>query len=190
MKTSVLNCPNCKANIKIATKKQEYLFCPYCGSQVFLDGEKGEYTYNYNYTKRTINDAEVIRAKTEEKKARYEHRSGWYWVIGFIIFCAGIFLYEYYSDIQEQKAADIAKSEGMISAGDYYDYEEKNYLSVQKQLESAGFTNIELVDLNDASWFSKTKKKDTVENVSINGSSEFHDSDYFEKDAKVVITYH
>lgn len=188
MRASVLKCPNCEATLKLDSKKQDFLYCPYCGSQVYLDEEKNEYTINYNYTKRTINDADIIRAKTEAKKARNERLSAVYCIVALFALIAFCMFMDGFGSKEQRQKVEIAISEGKISAGWHSDYDGKNYLSVQKQLEGAGFTNIELVDLNDVWYFSS--KKDTVENVSINGDSSFSSSDYFEKDAKVVISYH
>lgn len=49
MKLQRLNCPKCNGflNMEI-TKKSDYIFCPYCGQQFFIDKEKQEYTFNKN----------------------------------------------------------------------------------------------------------------------------------------------
>ena len=62
------------------------------------------------------------------------------------------------------------------------------YQAVLEQLDSAGFTNITTIDLDDAGWI--INKADTVDSVSIGGDSSFISSDYFEPDAKVIISYH
>ena len=69
------------------------------------------------------------------------------------------------------------------------DYEEDNYKQVVKQLESAGFQNIETFEIADlvTGWI--TKDGD-VDRVSINGDYDFDEGDIFPKDATVVVTYH
>lgn len=81
-----------------------------------------------------------------------------------------------------------AESQGKILAGYYGDFEDKNYESVVAHFEAAGFTNIELIDLDDlgiAFW-----NNGKVESVSIGGDTSFDSSDYFSPDAKVIISYH
>ena len=70
MKTRVLKCPECNANLEIEDNL-ESCFCKYCGCQIFIDDEKQEYTINKNINinknvhKRYTDDADVIRAKNE-----------------------------------------------------------------------------------------------------------------------------
>ena len=194
MKLRILHCPSCHASLKLDSKKQDFLYCPYCGAQISLESDNDEYTVNYNYTKninhteRIVNEAEIIRAKNEGKKIHINFGEGSGALAMLLVFCLVLFGMAAFLESGEEKKAQIAVSEGKISAGYYNDYIEKNYVSVQKQLEAAGFTNVEVVDLNDAGLFKN--KKDTVENVSVNGDSSFSSSDYFDKDATVVITYH
>lgn len=72
--------------------------------------------------------------------------------------------------------------------GSSRDYINKNYKEVVAKFESMGFTNIELVDLDDAGVL--TGEVDTVKSVSIGGDDSFTDFDYFSKDEKVTIVYH
>jgi hypothetical protein len=78
--------------------------------------------------------------------------------------------------------------QGMISAGNTSDYIKKKYSAAESLLEAKGFTNIELIDLDDAGLF--TNKKDTVESVTIDGTSSFSEDDYFYPTAHVIIAYH
>nr|MCR5775296.1 hypothetical protein [Lachnospiraceae bacterium] len=79
--------------------------------------------------------------------------------------------------------------DGMIRVGQSaIDMEGKNYQAVMEQLDSAGFTNISTVDLNDAGWFSN--KEDTIESVAIGGDVSFASSEYYDPETKIVITYH
>ena len=81
-----------------------------------------------------------------------------------------------------------AISEGKINAGDYRDLIGQDYKTVKAHFEAAGFTNIELIDLDDAGlalW-----KNEKVEIISIGGDTSFDSTDFFEPDTKVVISYH
>ena len=65
----------------------------------------------------------------------------------------------------------------------------ENYQTVISELEETGFTNIETQVLDDLITGWLTKDGD-IEQVEINGDTEFSANDSFSKDAKIVITYH
>ncbi len=69
------------------------------------------------------------------------------------------------------------------------DFKKENYEDVQLQLEKAGFTNIKIKSIDDliTGWLTSDGE---VENVSIDGVTDFSENDAFDKDSKVVITYH
>lgn len=85
-------------------------------------------------------------------------------------------------------SGSIAKRQGKIQAGFYRDYLNQNYEVVEKQMEAAGFTNIEIIDLNDPGLFGG--KKDKVKSVSVAGNSSFDSTDWFSPDDKVIISHH
>ena len=64
----------------------------------------------------------------------------------------------------------------------------EDYKTVEAHFESAGFTNIELIDLNDSGVTFWNNEK--VESISVGGNTRFNSSDYFQPDTKVVISYH
>lgn len=65
----------------------------------------------------------------------------------------------------------------------------ENYQSVIKEFEELGFTTIETVILDDliTGWLTKDGE---IEKVEINGEADFGANESFQKDDKVVITYH
>ncbi|MFP3713265.1 DUF4839 domain-containing protein [Puerhibacterium sp. TATVAM-FAB25] len=67
--------------------------------------------------------------------------------------------------------------------------EGQDYEDVVKQLEAAGFTNVETKVLDDlvTGWLTSDGE---VEQVSINGVADFDGNDWFPTDASVVVTYH
>ena len=67
-------------------------------------------------------------------------------------------------------------------------YKFDNYEDVQKELTDAGFTNISFEILYDIvlGW---TDEGD-IENISVDGKTDFDQGDIFKKDAPIVITYH
>lgn len=192
MKVKNIKCPNCNGSLDLDINNREFIFCPYCGTQVFLDDENKEFTININkninHTKRIVNEAEILLQQNESAKIQQDVKEikwSWLLLIGMLVLSlGGLYLGEYIDD----KAAEVAIAEGKISAGFHGDYEGENYQAVQKQLEVLGFANIELIDLENAGLFKN--KKDTVEMVSIDGRTDFQQSDYFETIAKVIISYH
>ena len=65
----------------------------------------------------------------------------------------------------------------------------KNYEDIVTQFEKAGFENITTKEITDliTGWVNKDGE---VESVSIDGDTDYDSNDWFEKDAKVVISYH
>ena len=48
MKLQNLRCPNCTGKLDINIDGKDYIFCPYCGDQFYVGGERLEYTINKN----------------------------------------------------------------------------------------------------------------------------------------------
>ena len=81
-----------------------------------------------------------------------------------------------------------AISEGKIHAGSNEDYEGKDYQLAVTTLEALGFTNIQLVDLNDSGIAFWNNNK--VVSVSINGVTNFGNGSWFDTDVPIIISYH
>lgn len=194
MRIKPIKCPSCGAPLDIK-RGADTCECLSCGCMFSIDNGKLEYTYNKNiyirkdtsHTERYIEDAEVIRAMAEEKEQK-----------GILIFVAFMFLLMFgftalcfvsadISSKNEEKKIEDAKNSGMICAGYYEDYLEKDYKGVVAQFEAAGFTNIQIIDLHEAGVFFWNNGE--VESVSVDGDTHFSRSDYFSPDAKVVISY-
>lgn len=194
MKLHKLRCPNCDGMLEMKIGgKSDYIFCPYCGQQFFVDDGKKTYTINQNINinknikvdktihNRYTNDAEVIKAQNKEKEDRR------LWVasaVSFVVLLCIIIIPLVAMRINETSA----RNEGKISAGYYRDLLGKDYETVEAHFESAGFTNIELIDLDDsglAFW-----KNGKVETISIGGDTSFDSTDFFDPETKVVISYH
>lgn len=198
MKLYKLSCPNCEGMLDLKVDDKEYIFCPYCGQKFFVEDGKKEYTINQNinikkdininknvtHTNRRYDEAEIIRAKTEDREKKYS----WIGWVGFAIFYIGLMAFLFWMAGSEEREAKKAKEEGLISAGSYKDYKGENYEAVLEQLETLGFENIKTVDLDDAGiaiW-----KSNKVESVSVGGDTSFFSSDYFEPDVAIIIKYH
>ena len=96
-------------------------------------------------------------------------------------------LMDYKNDIADKKAIEEGKIQIGISS---YDIEEKKlkYQGVVSQLEAAGFSNITVVDLDDAGLF--TKKADTIDSISVDGDTSFSSDHYYDPEVKIIISYH
>ena len=187
-------CPCCGARIEADMNGRDSVFCTYCGCQISLYDHRSEYTINKNINvnkdirvdkaiqHRYTDDAEILK---EHNRAR-EERAIWkvlavlmVVLIGFGAIMAGI------EAIEERQA----QKEGKISVGSSSSsLIKQDYETVVANLEAAGFTNIEVIDLNDAGLAFWNDGK--VESISIGGDTSFDSSDYFYPDAKVVITHH
>lgn len=180
MKLHVLKCPECHANLEIE-EGLKTCYCKYCGCQINIDEEKHEHTINKNIHKRYTDDADVIRAKTEDKESRRTFKAGIaVWVILIVMVLAlplGLHINK-----------TIAQNEGKISAGYYKDLVGKDYKTVEAHFEAAGFTDIQLVDLEDSGLMFWSKGK--VDTISVGGDTSFESSDWFYPDTKVIISYH
>ncbi|WP_294753285.1 Ltp family lipoprotein [uncultured Ruminococcus sp.] len=69
-----------------------------------------------------------------------------------------------------------------------YSFYYSDYQDVQKKLSSAGFTNIKTEPLYDIFW--GITPEGSVEDVEINGKTNYKKGDKFNKDVEIVITYH
>ena len=64
MKFVPIQCPCCNANINADIEKK-IMYCGHCGTQIYIDDEVKRYEYTY----RTINDAEIRQADAEIRQA-------------------------------------------------------------------------------------------------------------------------
>lgn len=182
MKVQVLKCPECKANLEIEEGRPS-CYCQYCGCKIVIDTEEQTSTYNKNttYTKRYINDADVIRAKNEDRKEIHNFRQSLILIGLLFLIPIGIF-----TGLYLNKA--VAQNEGKISAGYYKDLIGEDVKTVEAHFQAAGFINIELIDLNDAGLAFWNDGKVTT--ISVGGNTDFDTLDWFEPDTEVVISYH
>ena len=187
MKTKTLKCPSCGASIDVDIQGRVSVFCSYCGQQIQLDDEKREFTYNKNVNitktihKRYTDDADVIRAQTEAKKDKNDMIT-FAAIMGAFALMAALFL------IVPALIKTENENSGNISAGYYQDLIGKDYRTVEAHFKAAGFTNIELIDLNDSGIAFWDEGK--VETISVGGDTSFDSLDFFAPDTKVVISYH
>lgn len=192
MKLHKLTCPNCSGTLDMdIAKGTTSVFCPYCGQQFLLDDEKKEYTINKNINinksihNRYTDDAEVIKAINQEKENK---RSTWVPLIAIAILMIMSISCFLIPGLIERLTEQAAIDNGKISAGYYKDLLDEDYKTVEAHFIAAGFTNIELIDLNDSGLAFWTDGK--VKTISVGGDTSFDSYDYFYPDTKVVISYH
>ena len=193
MKARKLNCPYCDAVIDVNVEGRSNVFCNYCGQQIILDDEKQEYTYNKNINvnknininktvhNRYTDDADVIRAQNEAAKDSRDFKQILILMGILIAIPLCIFL-----GLHLNKS--VAQNNGKINAGFYRDLLGEDYKTVEAHFEAAGFTNIELIDLDDSGIAFWNNGK--VETISIGGNTSFDSGDWFDPDTKVIISYH
>ena len=136
---------------------------------------------NINKHTRHTDDAEIIRAVTESKETKHALIAV---IVIFALVLAVCFVTLLWINLREDKA----EQEGKISAGYYDDLVGEDYKTVEAHFRAAGFTNIELVELDNAGiafW-----KKGEVVVISVGGNTTFESGDYFDPDVKVIISYH
>lgn len=103
-------------------------------------------------------------------------RSLWLITVVFLIFLLGAC----------SKHEDSNKIKAPASADDF---KNEQFNDVQKRFEKSGFKDIEFEKIDDliTGWLTKDGE---VDKVSIDGVTDFSNGDSFNKDAKVLITYH
>lgn len=190
MRLKKTHCPNCGGMLDLQVDDGcSRLFCPYCGQLFEVDKHKKEIviTQNVNVTNRHIDDADVIRAKTEEKR---ERGYGLMIIVFILFFGLVIFGATHQFEISDflDSIHDKIFNTGKIHAGTYYDYSGLHYHAVETQMRALGFTNIVLIDLADAE--SMGVSDGTIESISVNGDSLFWAEDYFDTTDAVIIRYH
>lgn len=189
MKLEEIKCPSCGANIDMDIKGRESIFCPFCGSQISIDNGNKTINHNVNINKKITNIAEVERARNIDRENERNHKEYKWTGIVLAVFIVVMFCFFGFMSTNEERKTQKAIDSGMIQIGQSSeDMEGKKYNGVVEKLKIAGFTNITVIDLDDAGLIKN--RKDTIESVSINGDTSFYKSEYFEPDAKIVVSYH
>ena len=119
-------------------------------------------------------------------------QGGEYWIVGMLFLLGGGLIAEFASISKEDKKKEaphiMTPYETQITENMTRN-REKNYNTVAALFQSGGFSNVQTVAMGDLNFFT-AKKNGQVESVSINGKTGFEEGDIFQKDARVVITYH
>ena len=193
MKLHKLTCPNCNGTLEIDIDNRKQIFCPYCGQKFLIDDGRIHIeitkNININKTNRVIDDAEIIRAKNEEKiaSARSDAKiaSMGFKLLGLIMII--LFALVIISAIRDAIEASDRNEPYVATLSSSFDYKWDNYVEVVNDLANSGFKNITTVDLDDASFF---QKEGTVSKVTINGEESFSKNQEFPESSEVIVYYH
>ena len=203
MKVYKVICPSCKAELNIE-KSKEYVKCEYCGSKVFLeDGtKKVEVTKNINKSTKDetkikeIESKERIKLKQmelEEERKMKIAKIVIISIIGISVLFFSIKLiskaYESINDWYEERQLNKERESQSQIPVSAEEAKEIHYTELVERLKNAGFTNIKTMPIEDL-VFGVLTKDGEVENITINGNSSFYKGEWFEKNSKILITYH
>ena len=180
MRIIELTCPNCKGSLEMKISDvTKSAYCPYCGQRFLIDDEKKEYTININ--RKITDEAAILREVNNDKKDKRDSRQIFI-ILGVLLIIPVLILSILFFN------NSINQSQGKINAGYYKDLIGKDYEVVEAHFEAAGFTNIELVDLDDAGLAFWIEGK--VDTITVGGNTSFETIDWFDPSTKVVISYH
>ncbi|MCR4922887.1 MAG: TFIIB-type zinc finger domain-containing protein [Lachnospiraceae bacterium] len=213
---STVKCPQCNADLSVEGNK-EFFFCQYCGTKVMVNNEN-EYIYR-TIDEAGIKQAETdrfIRLRQLEMQERAEHSRKKLivmWLIAtalltlmgiigmtidnegmgmclFLAMLVGMWGSGALLENKKKRRLHVAAGPNEVAiTGVMQGYRERNYNSVLSLYRIAGFTNVNAVALRDLTIFN-LRRNGQVEEVTINGVSEFEEGDIFPKSANVLITYH
>lgn len=183
LKATTMKCPSCGGDLTVDSSGRDFIFCNYCGKQIYLDNGKRTVEINHNIRidkkvhRQITDDAAIVKAKMSDR----ENKRIWILLLIALLIPFGM--------IASMKInGSIARNQGKIQAGFYRDYLGQNYEVVEKQMEAAGFKNIEIIDLEQPGLLGGKKNK--VQSISIAGDSSFDSGDWFYPSDKVIISHY
>ena len=198
MKLEKLTCPSCGAAIDFEIKGEKTVLCPYCDKLIAIDDGEKVITHNYNKTvdehihNEYSDNSKVLKEKRKLEEYRTQINIKKMIVIAILsVIGLGVFGFGSYA-VYKKVVMNGAIIIGKIQIGhDAEWFVGKKIQSVEEILKSLGFKNITSIPVDDAgisNW--KINWKNTVESISINGSKNFHEDDFFGSNAKIIIYYH
>ena len=152
-----------------------------------------EVKYKQAYQKAEIllkNDDDFKSKEQEKQKIKRRNKIlAWVIPIGCVLFIGFWVVFGFWMENLEEKRKYEANPDGIRIGLCDEDFVGKQYEDVVTMLESKGFVNVEVQNLKDLipGWITK---EGTVESVSIDGDTDFENSDRFDYDVKIVIRYH
>ena len=185
-----------RLKIKVSETKGTYAYCSFCEKEFPITQPQSSSTpqekttnINISYTTRHIDEAKVLKVKSEQSKAFIKPILI---IVSIIIALSLTFVFfnnikSCYSEIEQEREQEIenAIAQGKISAGNYFNYLNDNFEAVIQELKLLGFTNINTIDLDDSFFDSEE-----VAEISIAGNNSFGENDYFNPNDLIIIKYH
>lgn len=91
--------------------------------------------------------------------------------------------------LEEIDRKEVAVGNKIYIGASLESFKEKNYLEVVKQLKENGFQNIKTIPIEDlvTGWITSDGE---IEDITINGESNFTENTAYSPDAEIVISYH
>ena len=209
-----VKCPDCGKTLSIESDRTQ-AFCTYCGAKVLISNEN-EFVFR-QVDEAGIQQAETdrmvklrqLRMDEKEQEGRKYLIIVWI-VITVILAVIGIVGLSSNNDslglclllsmcvgmwgglillTQKKKKRRVAGSDEAVITNAMEHHSEKHYSAVTALFSAGGFRNVTAVPLRDLSILS-FGKDGKVEDVTIDGESNFEEGDVFSRNAKVIITYH
>ena len=199
-----MKCPSCGATLTNVDPKLKQFYCTYCGTQI-INEDPNHYTIDINRTYHktidvnntyhTIDEAKIREVDAEKeiklKKLEFERTDEISknkiksnikdMLIGIAFIAVVLFCFLLYGI--------KARSEGKISLKVHRkDLIGENYLVVKTIFEDLGFTNIRMIDLNDAD--TTLKNENVVSAISVGGDLDWTGNYYVSPDEPIIISYH
>ena len=197
MRLIEVRCPSCNATVKVQPDSSN-VKCTYCRSELYIDDEASQADRFFHTATSAFSRFGDTVSKMRTAKIRVKHDL-------------------YYSpEARQEREEEIERSARstrllvalllvlMVGSGIYYvtrpgnwgpipfsssEVKGRNYSEVVKQLEDAGFTNVETVPIRDLVTGILTRDG-SVEKVTINGDAEFTKNKDCEKSSKITIYFH
>ncbi len=216
IKTIALTCPNCGSNLSVE-EGRTFTYCEYCGTKVMIHDENTQtiHTIDEAAIKRAENERYAqemqIQLQERERKMRGRFLVGWigtvllcvtlvvigaltdvdalliFFPIGFLLGVGGIayLLYRKKMDMRRNPTDRTAGVNEIVAhaAG-------RKVETVRQELLLLGFSNIQMIPLNDLPPMMSLLLNGTVKGLSIDGERELWEGQLFSENAKVTITYH
>ncbi|MDD7281451.1 hypothetical protein [Floccifex sp.] len=208
MNIKTIECPSCGANLEIDENRKE-LYCAYCGNKIIVQNENEHIIHEVNEAdvKKAEYDYQVKLKQLEMDKQNQKRYNSILklkivismilGIIGFISFLFGehgmmigmmAFIVIMYIWLFHDSDKKPEPSYGIRIPSEAYNYEKKNYITVELLLRNKGFSNITCIPLHDLSY-GLIIKPGMIESITIDGES-LSSSKKYDSEAKIVITYH
>ena len=179
-------CTQCGGPVEVHAQRANAI-CQYCGSQIIVEKPKisaMESVLSFvNDQQKRIDDAKKEK-KEEERRAREESEKSfkkYWWVYLLVMFI--LFGYITFMAREEEKSDKISINNSSSElAGN-------NHKDVVIKLQENGFINIKTEAVEDLIIGLLTTDGE-VEQVKIDGSTDFSIGTKFPKDAEIIVTYH